>query len=155
MSLDWLVVGGALLSGLLGGAHCAAMCGGIATSMLGIALVLFCLRGLRGQMAWDARPLKVAFWCLNIGLVLMALLTLLPLGTMQLLAAIEHGYAYARSAEFMQKPIVAMLVWMRVPGDTIFSIGALSLTWFVLRLWIAPRRERALAGAPDTIDRQA
>lgn len=33
MSLDWLVLGGALLSGLLGGAHCAAMCGGIATSL--------------------------------------------------------------------------------------------------------------------------
>ena len=33
MPLDWLVVGGALLSGLLGGAHCAAMCGGIATAL--------------------------------------------------------------------------------------------------------------------------
>lgn len=33
MPLDWLVVGGALLSGLLGGAHCAAMCGGIATGL--------------------------------------------------------------------------------------------------------------------------
>ena len=33
MPLDWLVVGGALLSGLLGGAHCAAMCGGIAASL--------------------------------------------------------------------------------------------------------------------------
>jgi nitric oxide reductase subunit B len=120
--------------------------------MLGIALVLFCLRGLRGQMAWDARPLKVAFWCLNIGLALMGLLTLLPLGTMQLLAAVEHGYAYARSAEFMQKPIVAMLIWMRVPGDTVFSVGALSLTWFVLRLWVAPRRERALEGAVERID---
>ncbi|MBP3983486.1 sulfite exporter TauE/SafE family protein [Pseudoxanthomonas helianthi] len=31
MPLDGLVLGGALLSGLLGGAHCAAMCGGIAT----------------------------------------------------------------------------------------------------------------------------
>lgn len=29
--LDWIVIGGAVLSGLLGGAHCAAMCGGIAT----------------------------------------------------------------------------------------------------------------------------
>ena len=92
--------------------------------MLGIALVLFCLRGLRGQMVWDSRPLRVAFWSLNIGLALMALLTLLPLGTLQLLAAIEHGYAYARSAEFMQQPIVELLVWMRVPGDTIFSVGA-------------------------------
>ena len=109
--------------------------------MLGIALALFCIRGLRGQMDWDTRPLKVAFWCLNIGLALMALLTLLPLGTMQLLAAIEHGYAYARSAEFMQQPIVDMLIWMRVPGDTIFSVGALALSWFVFRLWVAPRRE--------------
>ncbi|RZA11898.1 MAG: nitric-oxide reductase large subunit, partial [Lysobacteraceae bacterium] len=120
--------------------------------MLGIALLLFALRGLRGQMAWDTRALKVAFWCLNIGLALMALLTLLPLGTMQLLAAIEHGYAYARSAEFMQKPIVEMLVWMRVPGDTIFSVGALSLCWFVLRLWIAPRRDPAFNDAAGRID---
>ncbi len=108
--------------------------------MLGIALVLFCMRGLRGHLQWNVGALKVAFWCLNIGLALMALLTLLPLGTMQLLAAIEHGYWYARSAEFMNKPIVDMLVWMRVPGDTIFSVGALALCWFMLRLWIAPRR---------------
>jgi len=33
MPLDWLVLGGALLSGVLGGAHCAAMCGGIATGL--------------------------------------------------------------------------------------------------------------------------
>ncbi len=115
--------------------------------MLGIALVLFCLRGLRGQMAWDTGALKVSFWCLNIGLALMAALTLLPLGTMQLLAAIEHGYAYARSAEFMQQPVVDLLVWMRVPGDTIFSVGALALAWFVLRLWVAPRREVLPAAA--------
>jgi nitric oxide reductase subunit B len=37
-----------------------------------------------------------------------------------------------------------MLVWMRVPGDTIFSVGAVALAWFVLRLWIAPRREVVL-----------
>lgn len=33
MPIDWLVLGGALLSGLLGGAHCAVMCGGIATGL--------------------------------------------------------------------------------------------------------------------------
>jgi nitric oxide reductase subunit B len=115
--------------------------------------VLFCLRGLRGQMVWDMRPLKVAFWCFNIGLGMMAVFTLLPLGTMQLLAAIEHGYAYARSAEFMQKPIVDMLVWMRVPGDTVFSVGALALAWFVLRLWVAPKREVAALGEVERADR--
>ena len=74
----------------------------------------------------------------------MGVLTLLPLGTMQLLAAIEHGYWYARSAEFMQKSIVELLIWMRMPGDIIFSIGALSLAWFVLWLWVAPKREVVL-----------
>ncbi|HWS27767.1 MAG TPA: nitric-oxide reductase large subunit [Xanthomonadales bacterium] len=118
--------------------------------MLGIALMLFCLRGLRGQMVWDTRPLKVAFWSLNIGLSLMALLTLLPLGILQLIAAISHGYAYARSAEFMQQPIIELLVWMRVPGDTLFSIGALALSWFVLRLWVMPTRE-VPAGATDVV----
>ena len=112
--------------------------------MLGIALVLFCLRGLRGQMVWNTKLLKVSFWSLNIGLALMGVLTLLPLGTMQLLAAIEHGYWYARSAEFMQKPIVELLIWMRMPGDIMFSIGALSLAWFVLRLWVAPKLEVVL-----------
>lgn len=33
MLIDWLVIGAALLSGLLGGVHCAAMCGAIATSL--------------------------------------------------------------------------------------------------------------------------
>lgn len=33
MLIDWLVVGAALLAGLLGGVHCAAMCGAIATSL--------------------------------------------------------------------------------------------------------------------------
>ena len=70
----------------------------------------------------------------------MALLTLLPMGLLQLNAALENGYWYARSAEFMGKPIFDLLVWLRVPGDTIFSIGAVILAWFVFRLWVAPRQ---------------
>lgn len=112
--------------------------------MLGIGLVLFCLRGLKPGLVWNESLLKTTFWCLNIGLALMSLLTLLPLGTMQLLAAIDRGYWYARSAEFMQQPIVEFLIWMRVPGDTIFSIGAITLIWFVLKLWIRPRHDADL-----------
>jgi nitric oxide reductase subunit B len=69
----------------------------------------------------------------------MALLTLLPMGVLQLQAALENGYWYARSAEFMGKPIFDLLIWMRVPGDSIFAIGALLLAWFVSRLWVVPR----------------
>ncbi len=108
--------------------------------MLGIGLMLFCLRGLKPKAEWNNATLAGAFWALNIGLTLMALLTLLPMGVLQLQAALEHGYWYARSAEFMGKPIIHLLVWMRVPGDTIFSIGALLIAWFVFRLWFTPRQ---------------
>ncbi|MDY0065301.1 MAG: nitric-oxide reductase large subunit [Steroidobacteraceae bacterium] len=107
--------------------------------LLGIGLMLFCLRGLRPHAVWDEKILKTSFWAFNLGLAGMALLTLLPMGVLQLNAAIEHGYWYARSAEFMQQPIIQLLVWMRVPGDVVFSVGAVTLAWFVLRLWIAPR----------------
>jgi nitric oxide reductase subunit B len=107
---------------------------------LGIGLMLFCLRGLKPHLVWNDKVLNSAFWCFNLGLTGMALFTLLPIGVLQLGAAIEHGYWYARSAEFMQKPLIQTLVWMRVPGDVIFSAGALSLAWFVLRLWILPKR---------------
>lgn len=109
--------------------------------MLGIGLVLFCLRGMKPDLAWRDGILKVSFWSLNVGLALMALLTLLPLGVLQLFASLDRGYWYARSAEFLQQPIVDLLIWLRVPGDTIFSIGAVALAIFVIGLWISPRRE--------------
>ena len=107
--------------------------------MLGIGLMLFCLRGLKPDAVWPEGLLRGGFWCLNIGLALMALLTLLPMGVLQLQAALEHGYWYARSAEFMGQPLIHMLVWMRVPGDTLFSVGALLIALFVASLWLGRR----------------
>jgi nitric oxide reductase subunit B len=115
--------------------------------MLGIGLMLFCLRGLKPDAVWSTRLLKTTFWSLNIGLAGMAVFTLLPMGVLQLLAAIDHGYWYARSAEFMQQPIIELLVWMRVPADTLFSAGAVALALFVARLWLAPRRAQELPAA--------
>ena len=117
--------------------------------MLGIGLMLFCVRGLKPEAMWHTGLLRGAFWCFNIGLGLMAVLTLLPMGVLQLQAALEHGYWFARSAEFMNRPLIDMLVWMRVPGDTIFSVGAVLLAWFVFKQWLLPVRDpdydRALA----------
>lgn len=108
--------------------------------MLGLGLMLFCLRGLKPDAQWNDGWLRGSFWSLNIGLSLMALLTLLPLGVLQLSAVLENGYWYARSEHFMEQPIVHLLVWMRMPGDTIFAVGALLFAWFVLRMWVAPKR---------------
>ena len=115
--------------------------------MLGIGLLLFCVRGLKPDAVWNQKLLRNSFWTLNIGLTMMALLTLLPLGLLQLNAVLENGYWYARSADFMGKPIIDLLVWLRVPGDTIFSIGALFLAWFVFRVWFSPKTNTAKAAA--------
>jgi nitric oxide reductase subunit B len=40
--------------------------------------------------------------------------------------------------------LIELLVWLRVPGDVVFSIGAVAFAWFVIRLWLAPRRDVTL-----------
>jgi nitric oxide reductase subunit B len=111
--------------------------------MLGMGLMLFCLRAMTIGRTWQTRSLAVAFWSLNLGLVAMVVLSMLPIGLAQTWASIEHGMWYARSADFMQQPILQNLRWMRVVGDVIFTVGVLALAWFVMRLSLGsfPREE--------------
>jgi nitric oxide reductase subunit B len=113
--------------------------------LLGIGLMLFCLRGLAERAAWRDRPLAVAFWLLNGGLAGMVLMSLLPMGAMQAWASVSEGLWFARTAEFMHQPLMELFVWLRVPGDVVFSAGALGLGWFALRL--RGRTERAAPAA--------
>jgi nitric oxide reductase subunit B len=115
--------------------------------MLGIGLMLFCLRGLRPLGEWKPGALKAAFWAINSGLGLMVLLSLLPIGLMQTWAAVEHGTWYARSAEFLQTGLMDKLRWMRVIGDTLFAAGVLALGWFVLGLFTGHSLREGRAGA--------
>ncbi len=91
--------------------------------MLGLGLILYCLRGLTDPSRWNQRALSIAFWCLNIGLGMMTLLSLLPQGLWQTYVSFNDHYAAARSAELMHHPIMEGLVWGRVPGDVVFAIG--------------------------------
>ncbi len=102
--------------------------------MLGIGLMLVCLRALVPGVEWKDGLLRFAFWALNGGLLAMCVLSLLPVGLMQTWASVENGYWYARSSEFLQSPLMQDLRWMRVPGDTIFALGAVALTVFVAGL---------------------
>jgi len=102
--------------------------------MLGIGLMLFCLKGLATHQVWKTGALAFAFWAINIGLALMVTLSLLPVGLMQTWASVEHGTWYARSAEFMQTPTMDTLRWLRVVGDTVFAAGMVALGWFVAGL---------------------
>jgi nitric oxide reductase subunit B len=102
--------------------------------ILGLGLTLFCLRALKPGAQWKDAPLKWSFWLLNIGLALMSVASMFPLGILQAVASIQTGTWYARSAEFMQRPEMQTLRWMRVPGDVLFSIGAVILGLFVIGL---------------------
>ena len=102
--------------------------------MLGLGLTLFCLRAIRPGVQWKELPLKWAFWLLNIGLTLMSVLSMFPIGIQQAIASIQTGVWYARSAQFMQRPEMQTLRWMRVPGDVIFTIGTVILALFVIGL---------------------
>ena len=103
--------------------------------MLGIGLMLMCLRVLLPGRPWKDGMLRLGFWGMNVGLMAMCLLSLLPVGLLQTKASVEHGYWFARSSEFMQTDLMQTLRWMRVPGDTIFFFGAVALVWFIGGLW--------------------
>ena len=100
--------------------------------MLGMGLMLFCLRGLTGHIVWNEKLLKGAFWSLNIGLAAMVFMSLLPVGITQFFAVLENGYWFARSPEVIHSPLVETLVWMRMPGDILFGAGGLFMGVFLV-----------------------
>ncbi len=115
--------------------------------MLGIGLMLVCLRAMDPQAEWKENWLRLAFWGMNGGLFAMCVGSLLPVGLMQTWASVEHGYWYARSTEFLGSPLMQQLRWMRAPGDTLFALGALILVAFVLTTR-SPKKVRASAEVP-------
>ena len=102
--------------------------------MLGIGLLLVCLRAMAPNTRWRDGWLKFSFWALNVGLFMMCVGSLLPVGLMQTWASVEHGYWYARSTEFLGTPLMQNLRWLRAPGDTVFAIGELVFVLFVFTI---------------------
>ena len=113
--------------------------------MLGVGLMLFCLRGLYARSLHADQLLKPAFWGMNIGLAMMVFLSLLPAGIYQAWASVSKGLWYARSPEIVHSKVMETLVWMRVPGDLLFAIGAVFLAWYALRLLRRSAPQKAAA----------
>jgi nitric oxide reductase subunit B len=103
--------------------------------LLALGLTLMVARYLTGERPWKERTLGTAFWSMNIGLGLMIALSLLPIGLAQTWASVEHGLWFARSADFLQLPILEFLRWMRIVGDTVFLVGVGLFGWFMAGLW--------------------
>jgi nitric oxide reductase subunit B len=104
--------------------------------LLALGLTLVVARHLSGEQPWRERSLAFGFWAMNIGLALMVAISLLPVGLAQAWASVEHGLWYARSADFLQLPVLQVLRWLRIVGDTIFLAGVAAFAWFLLGLWL-------------------
>ena len=105
-----------------------------AFGLLGIGLVYFCLRYAAGdRLPWSDRLGTWAFWLYNAGIVLWIVLNFFPIGWAQLMDVYEHGYAHSRSLEFYNTTLIWQ--WLRMPGDIIFSLGALFMGYdFIKKL---------------------
>ena len=99
---------------------------------LSIATIIFCSQLLSNSNHWKGKALRISFWSINIGLMLMVLLDLFPAGLLQFQAVVENGLWFARSAAFIDSTAFQTLTWMRIIGGSIFVIGGVvPLTWAI------------------------
>ncbi len=123
--------------------------------LLSLGLMLVVARLLTLGRVWNERWLGVSFWAMNIGLGLMVGLSLLPIGILQTYASVETGLWYARSADFLQQPLIENLRWLRIVGDLVFLGGVAAFTWFMGGLWLGwsyahtPARQTLPGGLPS------
>jgi len=104
--------------------------------MISIALLLFSWRGLVDKAYWNDRILGVSFWGFNIGLGLLTLGTLFPVGIMQAWTSFQEGLWAARSADFFERGVVLGLGTIRIiPDLTIIILGVLPMAYFLFKTY--------------------
>lgn len=101
---------------------------------LALGFVLLIMRYLRPQVQFNETLMQTGFWCLNGGLVLMIVTSLLPIGVFQAHASISQGLWYARSEGFLQQDFLETLRWVRTIGDLVFIAGAVCWMWQVVQM---------------------
>jgi nitric oxide reductase subunit B len=118
---------------------------------LAIALMLFALREITPDRAWDEKNFNFSFWWINGGLGMMMVCGLIPNGFYQLVQSVNHGTWYARSAEVIGSPWMQWTVWLRIPGDIVFSVGAVMLVYCVGRSLVGIFQQPTQAQPFETI----
>jgi len=118
---------------------------------LAIATMLFCGRWNIRSGHWRPRLLRRTFWSLNLGLALMVLIDLFPVGIHQLNVVMNEGYAAARSQAYLDGTVFQTFTWLRGFGVVIFVLGGVvPLVWFVVSRGFQLKPARA-AGKPVVV----
>jgi nitric oxide reductase subunit B len=101
---------------------------------LSLAAILFCCQLLFKAEWWKPRTIRMAFWSINIGLLLMVFLDLFPVGIWQFQTVTENGLWYARSDAFVGSGTFKTFTWLRIIGGAIFTLGGVApLVWIIMR----------------------
>lgn len=108
--------------------------------MFGLAVLLYSLRNIVKPEAWNDRWLKISCIGLNVGLAGMVLVTLMPIGFLQLKEAFEHGYWASREPAFLQQDLVQTLLTLRSIPDTIFLLSILPILFLSVKALFHLRR---------------
>jgi nitric oxide reductase subunit B len=90
--------------------------------------MVFTLRQVLNDEQWTrVEPyIRVSFWGLNIGLILMVITNLFPGGVLQLADVLRNGYWHARGPQFLGTKSMRLIEWLRLPGDLVFiALGVL------------------------------
>lgn len=105
---------------------------------LAIAAMLFCGRWSVAPERWNSRLVQASFWSLNVGLVLMVLMDLFPVGVHQLMVVLSDGYAAARSQAYLHGTVFQTFTWLRGVGVALFIVGGVCpLVWFIVSRWFS------------------
>ena len=99
-----------------------------AFGLLALGLGVYILRVVTPEAAWDPTWFRRSFRLSNVGLTVMVVGSLLPVGFLQLETVYEEGFAAGRDLDFHERPLVQTFSWARLPGDGLVICGALSFT---------------------------
>lgn len=102
--------------------------------MFAIAVLLYTMRNIVKPEQWNDKLLRISCWGLNLGLTGMIVITLLPVGFIQLKHSFDFGFWSARDFSFYQQDTVSLLLWLRMIPDTIFIVAGIApLVYVVVR----------------------
>ncbi|MGE5672706.1 MAG: hypothetical protein ACM3XM_02310, partial [Mycobacterium leprae] len=94
---------------------------------------LYVLLNIIKPEAWSDKLVAWSFWLLNLGLAGMIVMTLLPVGFLQMAESWTKGFFSARSLALYQRPLVHFLIWIRIVPDSVFLLGILPLVWLTFK----------------------
>jgi len=106
--------------------------------MLGIGLIVFVIRETSSEADWRVleKYIRVGFWGLNGGLMMMVVMSLFPAGLLQLVDVLQNGYWHARSLAYTAGELPRLLEWLRLPGDLVFIVfGVLPIAIAAVRAY--------------------